>query len=143
MTSRAEEVVANEATCTDAAILLVDDNAAFREVTAEALLALGYSVETSSTLDEVLASASRNFNARLLITDVVMGNINGVEIASQVRLVRPGINVLFCSGYPRTALVRRGLEIGADEFLMKPMSLATLSPKIAELMGDRPPEPNQ
>ena len=121
-------------------ILLVDDNAAFREVTAEALLNLGYSVETSSSLDEVLASASRNSNARLLITDVVMGNINGLDIASQVRLVRPDIKVLFCSGYPRAALARRGLEIAADAFLVKPMSLATLSPKIAELMSS-PPSP--
>ena len=121
-------------------ILLVDDNAAFRGVTAEALLNLGYSVETSSSLDEVLDSASRNSNARLLITDVVMGNINGLDIASQVRLVRPEIKVLFCSGYPRAALARRGLDIGPDEFLVKPMSLSTLSPKIAELMG-APPSP--
>ena len=123
-------------------ILLVDDNAAFREVTAEALLSLGYSVETSGSLDEVLASASRNSNAQLLITDVVMGNINGVDIASQVRLVRPDIKVLFCSGYPRAALARRGVDIAAEEFLLKPMSLNTLSPKIAELMGDPPSPPD-
>ena len=119
----------------NATILLVDDNAAFREVTAEALSSLGYSVETSSSLDEALASASRNAAARLLITDVVMGKINGVDLASQVRLVRPEIKVLFCSGYPRTALVRRGLQIGEDEFLMKPMSLDDLAPKVAELLG--------
>lgn len=121
---------------TDAMILLVDDNAAFREVTAEALLNLGYSVEISSSLDEVLASASRNTNAQLLITDVVMGNINGLDIALQVRLVRPGIKVMFCSGYPRAVLARRGLDFGADEFLVKPISLATLAPKISALVGE-------
>ena len=126
----------NQLNQTDAMILLVDDNAAFREVTAEALLNLGYSVEISSSLDEVLASASRNANAQLLITDVVMGNINGMDIAMQVRLVRPGIKVLFCSGYPRAALARRGLDFGADEFLLKPISLGTLAPKIAELVGE-------
>ena len=120
----------------NATILLVDDNDAFREVTGEALSALGYTVETSSSLDEVLTSASRNATARLLITDVVMGTTNGVELAAQVRLVRPDIKVLFCSGYPRAALVRRGMEIEEDEFLMKPMTLATLAPRVAELLGD-------
>ncbi len=131
------DAVENEsAQRTDATILLVDDNRAFREVTAEALLSLGYSVETSGSVDEALASANRNTNARLLITDIVMGKVNGVEIAAQVRLVRPGINVLFCSGYPRSALERRGFDIGADQFLLKPMSLAALSPRVAELIGD-------
>jgi CheY-like chemotaxis protein len=125
-----------------ATILLVDDNPAFREVTAEALLSLGYSVETSGSLDEALVSASRNGNARLLITDIVMGNINGVELASQVRLVRPGIKVLYCSGYPRTALARRGFDIGADDFLMKPVSVAALAPKMAELVGEPAAEAN-
>jgi hypothetical protein len=120
---------------TDATILLVDDNAAFREVTAEALSSLGYTVDASGSRDEVLASAARNAAAQLLITDIVMGKTNGVDLAAEVRLVRPDIRVLYCSGYPRATLVQRGLKIDENEFLRKPLSLRALAPKVAELLG--------
>ncbi|MEP7015662.1 MAG: response regulator [Verrucomicrobiota bacterium] len=118
-----------------AAMLLVDDNAAFREITALALGKLGFFVKAYSSGDAALESSSMDSRFQLLMTDVIMASMNGIELAERVRLFRPEVKVLFCSGYPRSALLRNGLDLGRGEFLMKPMSIDALSAKIQVLLG--------
>ena len=116
-------------------VLLVDDNTAFREMTEMALSSLGYEVQPSSSADAALESVSRSSRFKLLITDVVMSKMNGVQLAAEIRRICPEIKVLFCSGYPATALARQGLDLSAGEFLMKPVSLAALSSKMGALLS--------
>lgn len=116
-------------------MLLVDDNAAFREITALALGKLGFFVKAYSSGDAALESSSMDSRFQLLMTDVIMASVNGIELAERVRLFRPEVKVLFCSGYPRSALLRNGLDLGRGEFLMKPMSIDALSAKIQVLLG--------
>ena len=116
-------------------MLLVDDNVAFREMTEMALNSLGYSVQPCSSADVALATASGSPHLELLITDVIMAKMNGIELAAQIRQLCPGIKVLFCSGYPAAALARQGLELTAGEFLMKPISLGALTSKIEALLA--------
>ena len=116
------------------AMLLVDDNEAFREMTAMALGNLGYSVKTCASPEDAIASAADTPAFELLMTDVVMTRMNGIDLAAEIRRRVPNIKVLFCSGYPEAALARQGLDLGVGEFLMKPISLGMLSSTIRELL---------
>jgi len=116
-------------------MLLVDDNAAYREMTEMALCSLGYSVTTCSSPEVALESAATSPHLRLLITDVIMAKMNGVQLAAEIHRTRPEMKVLFCSGYPAAALARQGLDLTGGEFLMKPISLAALSAKIEGLLS--------
>ena len=118
-----------------ATMLLVDDNAAYRRTTEMALSTLGYSVQTCGSAAAALASATDSPALELLITDVVMSKMNGIALAAEIRLIRPQMKVLFCSGYPAAALRRQGLDVTHGEFLMKPISLAALSSKIDGLLS--------
>ena len=118
-----------------ATMLLVDDNAAYREMTEMALSSLGYSVQPCSSPEAALATATASPDLQLLITDVVMSKMNGVELAAEIHRIRPQTKVLFCSGYPAAALARQGLDLAGGEFLMKPISLAALSAKIQVLLS--------
>ena len=128
----------HSATLRGATMLLVDDNAAYREMTEMALSSLGYSVQTCSSAEAALISATESPDLQLLITDVVMSKMNGIELAAEIQRIRPQMKVLFCSGYPAAALTRQGLDLTHGEFLMKPISLAALSTKIEGLLS--PPE---
>ena len=119
-----------------ATVLLVDDNTAFRDITAIALTSLGYSVQATGSVDAALAAVSDNSKFRLLMTDVVLAKMNGGELAGQVRRMRPGMKVLFCSGYPASSLARQGIDITSGEFLMKPISMGALAAKMTALLGE-------
>ena len=116
-------------------MLLVDDNDAFREMTALALGSLGYSVTTCESPEAAIATAADNPPFELLMTDVIMTKMNGIDLAAEVRRILPDIKVLFCSGYPESALARQGLDLGIGEFLMKPISLSALSSTLQEMVG--------
>ncbi len=118
-----------------ATLLLVDDNTAFREMTAMALRSRGYAVEPCGSPEAALELASGSTQFQLLITDVVLGKTNGVEVAARIREVLPQIKVLFCSGYPEAALARQGIDLGMGEFLMKPMSIGALCSTIEQLLN--------
>lgn len=119
-----------------ATVLLVDDNEAFRDITEMALTRLGYCVQPSGSPQAALATISASPQFELLITDVVMSKMNGVELAAQVQRIRPRMKVLFCSGYPASALARQGLDLSSGDFLMKPISIGALSSKMTALLGE-------
>ncbi len=123
------------ATTERATVLLVDDNTAFRDITEMALTSLGYPVQVSSSPEAALERVGETSELQLLITDVVMSKMNGIELAAEVRRRRPAMKVLFCSGYPASALERQGLDVSTGEFLMKPISLGGLSSKMMALLG--------
>ncbi len=119
----------------NATILLVDDNCVYRDMTEMALTSLGYCVQPCSCPNEALERVASSPLLKLLITDVIMSKMNGVQLANEIRGRRPDIKVLFCSGYPAVALTRQGLDVTSGEFLMKPVSLSALSSKIELLIG--------
>lgn len=119
----------------NATVLLVDDNAAFRDMTEMALSSLGYSVVTCSSPEEAIESAASSPDLQLLITDVIMAKMTGAQLAAEILRVRPEMKILFCSGYPAGALTRQGVDLTRGEFLMKPLSLAALSSKIQRMLS--------
>ncbi|HEX8617932.1 MAG TPA: response regulator, partial [Thermoanaerobaculia bacterium] len=70
-------------------MLLVDDNDAFREMTALALGSLGYSVTTCESPEAAIATAADNPPFELLMTDVIMTKMNGIDLAAEVRRILP------------------------------------------------------
>jgi CheY-like chemotaxis protein len=68
------------------------------------------------------------------MTDVVMPGISGRELAERVRNIRPGIKVLYMSGYTDQAVVRHGILDDDAVLLQKPFSLATLASKLREIL---------
>src|SRR5262249_45320746 len=73
----------------------------------------------------------------LLVTDVVMPNMNGPELANHLRSMRPGMAVLYVSGYTDQALVGRGVVETGTAFLSKPFQPNMLVDKVAELLRNR------
>jgi PAS domain S-box-containing protein len=116
-------------------ILLVEDEAGIRELAGDFLQGQGYMVLTAMDGNEALRIAEGHEDLiHLLVTDIVMPNVGGNELAERLRQVRPQIKVLFISGYPdHPALVGGG--IGAQTtVLQKPFSLDTLAQRVRSLL---------
>ncbi|HEY6097510.1 MAG TPA: PAS domain S-box protein, partial [Candidatus Deferrimicrobium sp.] len=116
-------------------VLLVEDEKTVRNMCATALDALGYKVLQASNGEEAIA-VSRGYGGRidLLLTDVVMPGMNGGELAKQLILHRPGMRVLFTSGYTEDVIVHHGVLNDEISFLGKPYSPSLLAKKIREVL---------
>jgi PAS domain S-box-containing protein len=118
-----------------ARILVVDDNTGVLEEAVEQLTRLGYEVVPATSGREALDALERDGDFDLLFTDVVMpGEIAGRALASKALEMRPGLKVLFASGYFEGALVSKG-ELETDvQFLSKPYRMKELAQKIEEVL---------
>ena len=74
------------------------------------------------------------FKPSLLILDVVMPKLGGRELAERLRSVRPGLRVLFMSGYTDDAIIRHGVVAEGVAFLQKPFTPTTLARKVREVL---------
>jgi PAS domain S-box-containing protein len=119
-------------------ILVVEDEAALRDILRECLEAGGYRVlEAADGLAALKLAESQAGPIDLLVTDVVMPGMGGSEIARQLAAQRPDLKVLYMSGYTDDAVVLHGV-LGAEvPFLEKPFTAASLARKIREVL-DRP-----
>ena len=117
-------------------VLVVEDEAALREVTRRILARNGYQVITAASGPEALEIA-RNYQGEihLLVTDVVMPHMLGKEVAEQVLLIKPETEVLYMSGYARPVLASQGrLEPGVA-LVEKPFSEADLLAKAGQVLN--------
>jgi PAS domain S-box-containing protein len=117
-------------------ILLVEDEEPLRALVAHFLRHQGYTVLEAMSGAEALRIAEEHAGGRidLLLTDVVMPQMSGRELADRIENSRPGLKVLFASGYTEDAIVRHGVLEPGVSFLQKPFSLATLGQKIREVL---------
>ena len=119
-------------------ILLVEDQAAIRLLAEDVLSEDGHRILSASNGRAALALVDqhRDDDIDLLITDVVMPEMSGPELADQLTHSRPGLTVLYISGYSDHALLHRGtIEQGTD-FLQKPFLPEMLKAKVAELLRE-------
>lgn len=116
-------------------ILVVEDEPAVRSAATEFLRLQGYNVlEAKDGLEALAAVGSENSPIHLVMTDVVMPNMSGGEMAEQIRRLRPEVKWLFVSGYAgRTVLDQRVLD-GQSSFLQKPYTLKELAARIRETL---------
>jgi CheY-like chemotaxis protein len=119
-------------------ILVVEDEEAVRSLVRLALVSGGYNVLEAPDPESALATcASHHGPIHLLLTDVVMPQISGPEVASKVAALRPGIRVLYMSGYTDDAVVHHGVLSQEMPFIQKPFSPVVLRKKIREVLGKR------
>jgi CheY-like chemotaxis protein len=117
-------------------VMLVEDEAQVRELTQRMLRQLGYSVLTATRGDEAIElSAKHAGEISLLVTDVVMPNMSGKQVADTLVVSRPGLKVLFLSGYTDNTVVNHRVLDSNVNFLAKPFSRETLARKIREVLA--------
>jgi signal transduction histidine kinase/ActR/RegA family two-component response regulator len=120
-------------------VLVVEDDPGVRVVSAEGLRVLNYRVLEADSAAAALRLLADN-DVMLLFTDVVMPEMSGAKLAEQARRLRPGIKVLFTTGYTRNAIVHNGVLDAGVHVLSKPFTLEQLARKIAEVL-DAPVPP--
>ena len=119
-----------------AAVLLVEDEAPVRAFAARALKMRGYGVleaETGEEAMEILADPANPVD--LLISDVVMPGMSGPEFATEARRLRPGLGLIFISGYAEEGF-RESLTETEFLFLPKPFTLNQLTAKVKEALAE-------
>jgi two-component system, cell cycle sensor histidine kinase and response regulator CckA len=118
-----------------ATILLVEDQDDVRAFAREVLRVEGYQVlEAASGEAAMIAALDHTEPIHLLMTDVVLGGMNGVELAERYLYLHPESQVLFTSGYTDNVMARRGLVLGSVAFVAKPYSSHELLVKVAEVL---------
>jgi two-component system cell cycle sensor histidine kinase/response regulator CckA len=118
-------------------VLFAEDSDSLREMAREYLECLGYTLLEASSGKEALQRA-KEFTGpiHLLLSDVVMPEMSGPELASQMESLRPGIKVIFTSGYTDDAIARQGALDPAVAFIQKPYRPKALARKIREVLDE-------
>jgi PAS domain S-box-containing protein len=120
-----------------AAILLVEDEPLVRGIVEEMLVTLGHRVIATAGPSAALDVASSHEHFDLIVTDVVMPEMNGHELASRVTELRPGVPVVYISGYTGDAVEARGVLDAEDWFLQKPFTVDALGAKVRNALTKR------
>jgi PAS domain S-box-containing protein len=112
-------------------VLVVEDEDSVRNLTCRILKERGYSILEASNGKEALEIALKySGDIHLVITDVVMPEMGGKALVTHLQASRPGIRVLFVSGYTDNAIVHHGILDPDVEFLQKPFGIETLARKV-------------
>jgi len=116
-------------------ILLVEDDDQVRIVAAGILAKSGYRVLEARNGGEALLSSEKHPGViHLLLTDVVMPEMSGPELASRLAIARPAMKVLCMSGYTDDRIVRHGVLDAKIAYLQKPITPATLTKRVREML---------
>ncbi|MDJ0908837.1 MAG: response regulator [Woeseiaceae bacterium] len=123
-----------ESTAGQKTLLLVEDDKLVQNVAIRVLERAGYAVEHASSLREAKGRLADGFVPDLLITDVMLPDGNGRELADAVAEAAPNAPVLFISGYPDDVISEFGLDGSRITFLQKPFTPAQLRETVADLL---------
>lgn len=124
-------------------ILLVEDEDSVRQITRYVLESAGYLVLEASGPEQAIAILGQFEGViDLLLTDVVMPTMSGAELAAGLREMRPGLTVMFMSGYARYAGLAQAGFGAPDCYLQKPFSTGVLLSRVAEALS-LPPNPRE
>lgn len=116
-------------------ILLVEDEPAVRGLVQETLRLHGYTVlEARHGIEALMTGAKHQGPIHLLLTDVVMPQMSGPEVAEKIQVVRPGIKVLYMSGYPDHPAFEQGGISRDASFLPKPFTPNVLAKKVRDVL---------
>ena len=119
-------------------LLIVEDEAEVRRLIGAGLQAHGYRVLLAASGAEALVLLQAHAaEVDLLVTDVVMPDLGGRALADAARALRPGLPVVYMSGYMNDDVVRQGVASAADAFLAKPFVPSTLARKVRDVLDGR------
>ena len=121
---------------------MVEDEEAVRDVAKRILREAGYTVLTAASPVEALLTCNSNQGkVHLLLTDVVMPQMSGRALAERLALERPGIKVLYMSGYADDAILHHGTLAPGTHFIGKPFSARDLTNKVRDVLDSEVTNP--
>jgi PAS domain S-box-containing protein len=116
-------------------ILLIEDDAAVRQVTRSMLEEFGYTVlEASDGISAQFVFQEHGQRIGLVLCDLLMPRLNGSETLAGLRKIRPGIKAIFISGYTADVIAQKGLADSGVHLLMKPLNPAALLNKVRSVL---------
>ena len=120
-------------------VLIAEDEPGVRGPVRRILASQGFQVLEAADGEEALAIAARHAgDIHLLLTDVVMPNIGGAELARRLREDRPGLRVLFMTGYSAEAVASHGVLAPDSVLLQKPFTTEELLEGVREALSPGP-----
>jgi two-component system, OmpR family, response regulator len=114
-------------------VLVVDDEPNLVEVVSMALRFQGFTVETAANGHQAIAAVTR-FKPHLMVLDVMLGDIEGFEVANRLGAQRAGVPIIFLTARDSTEDKIRGLSGGGDDYMTKPFSLEELLARIRTIL---------
>jgi two-component system cell cycle sensor histidine kinase/response regulator CckA len=121
----------------DETILLVEDDERVRSLARQVLQDRGYTVlEAQNGLEALQVSANHTGPIHLLLTDVVMPGMSSKTLAEQLAQARPGLKVLFISGYTDNTIMQHGVIEPGVALLQKPFGPMTLTSKVRAVLNE-------
>ncbi len=119
-------------------ILLVDDEQQVVQVTGEILQSLGYTVHTRTSSHDALELFAENPKTfDLLLTDLTMPGLTGLELSIKVKAIRPELPIILFTGYSDQVSKKAAVAAGIDEYCMKPISMRQLSQIVGRFLRHR------
>jgi two-component system cell cycle sensor histidine kinase/response regulator CckA len=116
-------------------ILLVEDEEAVRSMVSKILQSKGYTVLEACHGNEAIEASERyEGSINLMVTDVIMPQMSGRELAERLAPMRPEMHVLYMSGYPDNTIVQHGVLEPGTAFLQKPFTINALELKVREIL---------
>ena len=116
-------------------MLVVEDEESVAALTRRVLVSHGYEVTTAANAMEALGALADTGKIDLLLTDMVLPETDGAQIAEKALAARPNLRVLFMSGYTEHPVLRHPAFDRGAPFIQKPFSPAALRKKIREVLG--------
>ncbi len=122
-----------------ATILLVEDEPGVRRLVRRMLVERGYRVFEAACAEDALALYDQQRAVvDLVLTDIVMPGMSGIDLAGQLLAQRPALKILYMSGYSEQAIFEHGMPAHSVPVLKKPFRAETLDGKVQELLNTRP-----
>ena len=118
-----------------ATVLIVDDDPALLDILAEQVSLFGYQPIKAASGEKALEVVPRHPEIDLMLTDVMMPSMNGVDLARQIVELYPEIKILFMSGYICPSLAHYGVQDNDPFFLQKPFTPNTLISKMRNVLA--------
>jgi len=124
--------------CGRETILLVEDDPGILEMTSEMLTRLDYQVlKASNPIEAINLARERDGGIDLILTDVVMPEMNGRDLAKSILALYPDIKHLYMSGYTANVIESHGVLDAGIQFIQKPFTLHDLATKVREVVDSR------
>ena len=118
----------------DEIVLVVEDNDEVRGYSTMVLGELGYGVLEAENAEAALKIVRRDGRIDLLFTDVVLPGKTGRALADEAQAIRPGLKVLFTTGYSRNAIVHQGRLDPGVQLITKPFTFEQLAARIRDVL---------
>jgi CheY-like chemotaxis protein len=116
-------------------VLVVEDNDEVRRFTVDALKEIGCKVLQASSAAQARSLLATEAGVDVLFTDIVMPGENGRQLAEAAVRIRPGLKLLFTTGYSRNAVIHHGVVDPGVQLIAKPFTIAELTRRLSALWG--------